>query len=238
MQPIIITSDKTSWALRPQAHLIRWYWSQHPPITVGGYTPPPFEVPDGFRFYVIGDFKDYPVGKWSDGLIRFLWSVDDDLVLLLMDDYWLFRDVDNAALIHIAQYMTTHHEVARFCVCTDRLGAHGITDYARLGHLDVIKSDPQSPYHFSFQASMWRKDALLMCLRHGETPWDAETRGDERLRDLEALVLGTRQAPMRYTIAIQKGKFTPDGGYQTPTAAMNPDDLTYITEHGWIPEDV
>ncbi len=236
MQPIIITSDKTSWALRPQAYLIQRYWPAHPAIIVGGYTPPSFALPDGFSFHVIGAFKDYPVEKWTDGLIRFLWSIDDDLVLLLMDDYWLFRDVDHGAIGDIAQYMASHRDVARFCLCTDRLGAKGITDYARLGHLDVIKDDPNSYAHFSFQASMWRKDSLLLCLQPGETPWDAETRGDARLRDLGALVLGTRQAPMRYTIAVQKGKFTPDGGYQTPTAAMNQDDLTYILDQGWIPE--
>lgn len=236
MLPIILTSDKTSWALRPQAYLLRKYWP-NASFLIGGYTPPPFSLPDGFAFHGIGAFADYPVGKWSNGVIKFLRALDHDLILLLMDDYWLFRDVDEPAIEQLTQYMHAHEQVARICVCTDRLYASGITDYGRYGHLDLIKSDPTSPYHFSYQASLWRRKLLLEILSMGESPWESEQRGDSRLRQAGYLVLGTRQAPLRYTIAVQKGKFTPDGGYQTPTGAMNQDDWQYITDQGWIPAE-
>lgn len=237
MQPIIITSDKTSWALQPQMYLLRRYWPAASFI-IGGYTPPPFNLSDRFEFRSIGAFADYPVDRWTNGVIKFLESLKDDLVLFMLDDYWPFRDVDNRAIERIVTYMLAHESVARFCVCTDRLYAAGITDYDRYGHLDIIKSDPASYAHFSFQASIWRRTALLEMLRPDETPWDAETRGDQRLHLSRYIVLGTRQAPLRYTIAVQKGKFTPDGGYQTPVAAMNPLDLQYIMDQEWIPDDV
>lgn len=236
MQTIIITSDKTSWALRPQLWLLKKYWPQHPDILIGGYTPPAFDLPLGVTFYSIGKFEDYPVTRWTDGLIKSLNFVEDDVVLFLMDDYWPFRDIDNRGMAQIANYMHLHSDVARFDVCTDRLYAQGITDYGRLAHLDVIKSDPRSPYHFSYQASMWQRKALLDLLVPGETPWQSEMNGDKRMND--ALVLGTRQAPLRYTIAVQQGKFTPDGGYQTPTARMNDSDLVYILAQKWIPDHV
>ncbi len=236
MQPIIVTSDKTLWALRPQAYLLRRYWPAAS-FVVGGYTAPKFALPNRFSFYSIGAFADYPVDRWTNGVIAFLESLEDDLVLFMLDDYWPFRNVDNKAIDEITTYMRGHANVARFCVCTDRLYAKGVTDYDRYGHLDIIKSDPQSYAHFSFQASMWRRTALLEMLRPDETPWDAETRGDQRLKDSKYIVLGTRQAPLRYTIAVQKGKFAPDGGYQTPIAAMNPIDLQYIHDQEWIPDD-
>lgn len=235
MQPIIITSDKTSWALRPQAYLLHKYW-RDASFLIGGYTAPSFRLPDGFTFHSIGAFADYPVGKWSDGLIAFLLSLSDDLVLLLLDDYWPFRDVDSRAIEELTYYMMAHDSVARLCTCTDRLYASGIQDYGHYGHLDLIRSDPHSPYHFSFQASLWRRKMLLECLAPNETPWQAEDNGNARLRDAGYLVLGTRQAPMRYTIAIQRGVFSPDGGYQSPNAAMNPEDVQYILEHDWLPK--
>ncbi len=237
MQPIIITSDKTMWALRPQAYLFKRYWMAAS-FVIGGYSEPPFQLPNGFEFSSIGDFAEYPVDRWTNGVIKFLKSLPDDLILFLMDDYWPFRQVDNKAIYEIAAYMDGHRNIARFCVCTDRLYASGVKDYARYGHLDIIQSDPTSYAHFSFQASMWRRKLLIDLLVPNETPWDAETRGDQRLRDAGYLVLGTRQAPMRYTIAVQKGKFTPDGGYQTPVAAMNPDDMAHVYDAGWIPENV
>jgi hypothetical protein len=236
MQTLIITSDKTSWAVRPQLWLLDKYWKQHGPIIVAGYTVPELELPRGATFHSIGRFADYPVERWTTGLIKALRAIEDEVILFLMDDYWPFRDIDHRGMVQMYNYMQAHPEVARFDVCTDRLYANGVKDYGRLAHLDVIKSDPHSPYHFSFQASLWQRARLLDCLVEDETPWQAEINGDARLGD--GLVLGTRQAPMRYTIAVQQGKFTPDGGYQTPSAKMNTGDLVYITQQGWIPQAV
>jgi hypothetical protein len=37
-------------------------------------------------------------------------------------------------------------------------------------------------------------------------------------------VVGTRQNPIRYLIAVQNGKFTPDGGYQVPAPVLRQED--------------
>jgi hypothetical protein len=178
------------------------------------------------------------VQEWTTDLRAALNSISDEVICLLMDDYWIGRQVDTNAVWFCYQYMLRCPDVARFDLCTDRLYAAGMTDYMALGYLDVIKSDPMSPYHFSYQASLWRRTTLLDCVVDHETPWESEIRGDERLRKLGALVLGTRQQPIHYTIAVQKGQFMPDGGYQTPAYAMNLDDVDYIRSAGWIPAEV
>lgn len=236
MRIVIYSSDKTSWSLRPFAYLFNRYWSHRQPVSVFGNSPLPFVLPDNFTFMSIGPFL--PVDEWTTDLIAVLNRIDDDVFCLLMDDYWLNRGVDKIGVLWIQSYMRDHPEVARFDICTDRLYASGITDYGKLGYLDLIKSDPQSPYHFSYQASFWRRQTLLDCLVPHETPWDSEIWGDKRLRDLGALVLGTKQAPLKYTIAVQKGVFMPDGGYQTPANAMKQEDVDYITAQGWIPQGV
>lgn len=236
MQTVILTSDVSMWSIQPQMWLIEKYWRRHGPITIGGYTRPEFSLPIGVEFYSIGDFADYPVHRWTNGLIKLLEAIEDEVILFMMDDYWLFREVDDRAIKLMTDYMLTHTEVIRFCCCTDRLGAAGITDYLRLGHLDVIK-DNGAPYRFSYQASLWQRRDLLDLLVRDETPWQSEQAGDYRMSK-DALVLGTRQAPMRYTIAIQRGRFTPDGGYQTPNAKMNDADLEYIMSQNWLPAEV
>jgi hypothetical protein len=238
LRTLISTSDKTMWALRPQLYLIDKYWPQHGPIIVGGYTRPDFELPQGVTFHSLGKFEDYPVDRWTDGLIKLLDSISDPIIAFLMDDYWIFRNVDQMAVNLMTDYMLKHPEVARFDLTTDRLYAAGIVDYGRLGHLDLIKSDPRSPYNFSYQAALWRRESLRALLVEHETPWQSEMGGDGRLFESGALVLGTRQAPLRYTIAVQKGKFMPDGGYQLPRNAMNDSDLAYILAQKWIPDHV
>lgn len=235
MRVVIYSSDKTQWSLRPFAYLFNRYWSQDVEVAVFGNTNPPFSLPANFSFESIGPFQ--PVSEWTSDLIEALNCIDDDVFCLMMDDYYLGRTVDHNAVCLCYQYMLAHPEVARFDLCTDRLYARDITDYGQIGYLDVIKSDPMSPYHFSYQASLWRRLTLLDCLMPHETPWTSEIQGDKRLRDLGALVLGTRQAPIRYTIAVQKGKFLPDAGYQTPAYAMNAEDMAYIKAQDWIPAE-
>lgn len=201
---------------------------------VFGNSPLPFELPDNFTWKSIGPFQ--PVEEWTTDLIAALLDMPDEIICLMMDDYWINRMVDHDAIRWCELYMHEHPEVGRFDICSDRLFARGITDYTKIGYLDVIQSDPLSPYHFSYQASLWRRSTLLNCIEPHETPWQSEIRGDERLRNLGALVLGTRQGPLRYTIAVQKGKFQPDGGYQTPSNAMNVEDVQYILEQGWVPD--
>lgn len=235
MRVFIYSSDKTSWSLRPFAHLFNRYWRSDIQVMVFGNTEPAFHLPDNFTFTSIGPFQ--PVSEWTTDLIAALSSIEDEVICLMMDDYWLNRKVDNDAISMCYYYMLAYPGVARFCICTDRTYARDATDYNKIGHLDVIKSDPLSPYHFSYQASLWRRTTLLDCIVPHETPWESEIRGDARLRELGSLVLGTKQGPMRYTIAVQKGKFMPDGGYQTPSNEMNHADVDYIKAQGWIPQE-
>lgn len=233
MRVVIYSSDKTSWSLRPFAYLFNRYWRDDVPVLVFGNTAPHFELPANFTFTSIGPFQ--PATEWTTDLITALLSITDDVFCLMMDDYWINRPVDHRAICLCYEYMLTHPDIGRFCICTDRTYARDVTDYGTLDDLDVIKSDPLSPYHFSYQASLWRRTTLLDCLVPHETPWNSEIAGDARLRDLGALVLGTRQGPLRYTIAVQKGVFKPGGGYQTPHNAMNVEDVQYILDQGWVP---
>src|SRR5512147_1442094 len=100
MRPIIITSDKTSWCLRPMFYLLKKYWPQMPRPLIGGYTKPGFTL--DADWYHIGRFADYPVDRWSDGLIELLAHVDDEIILFLMDDYWLNAPVNHSKVMMLS----------------------------------------------------------------------------------------------------------------------------------------
>lgn len=239
MQVAVITSDKTSWALRPLAYTFRVYWDIELRVIVGGYTPPPFPLtPHYWQFRSLGDFADYPVDKWSDGLIKFLDSIRDDLVLLHFDDFWLIREVDQRA-INIAQgYMNNHPNVARFDLTSDRLGAAGIRDIGNAGYLDLIEAPHDSPYNFSYQTAIWRREMLLDLIVPNESAALSEMNGNGRLLAKGWDVVGTRQVPMKYCIAVQHGKIALDGGYMGKDHALNVNDMESIQRNGWIPDNL
>jgi hypothetical protein len=87
----------------------------------------------------------------------------------------------------------------------------------------------------SFQVGMWRREHLLEYMIPGETPNECEISGTLRMNEAQALVLGTRQFPVRYLIALQFGKLTLDGGYQHPTKApILQNDIDELKERGFV----
>lgn len=207
MRVIVTTSDKYLHALRPFAHLFNKYWGDDTDVIVGGFSEPSFELPSNFTFHSIGKQEDYPVDKWSDAVIKLLHSIDDDIFVLMLEDYWISRPVNRDAIRMLGDYMRQFRNVLKMDLCMERLYAGGMTDYNHCGYIDLIRSDPGSQYHMSLLTGIWNKDLLLRFLIPGETPWQVELEGTPRVRAAagEVLVLGTRQAPVRHILAHRRG---------------------------------
>lgn len=205
----VITSDNYVHAIKPFAWLLRKYWPDHPEVVVGGYSIPPFEMPDKFSFVSIGRFEDYPLEEWSDGLIKFLELVDDEIVCLFLEDMWIIEEVNVSAAMMAYDYMKQFEYVARLDLTGDRFYANGgnVETYGSLGPYRLIWSDPDSQYHLSTMPAFWRKKHLLRALKPGETPWQTELQGTPRLAKLrnEMIVLGTSAMPIKVTLAFRGG---------------------------------
>jgi hypothetical protein len=199
------------------------YWLGIETVVVG-FTEPDFELPKNFSFYSVGKFEDYPADRWSDAVIEFLNGVEDEIFVLMLEDYWLTRKVDSRIIQLLEWYMLKHPEISGIDLTTDRLYGANIRDYESLDTIDLIVNDPPAPYHLSLQTRIWRKSEILKYLVPGESPWQAEIDGTGRMVRDQAVVLGTRQIPLRYLIAVQNGKVAFDGGYQVPGILMREKD--------------
>jgi len=235
MRVFVTTNDRHLWILPAFAYLFNKYWSSLQPVVVAGYSRPDFELPPNFEFYQIAE-ANYPVEKWSDGVVQFLESVNDELFVWMLEDMLLTRTVDVRAVGSLAEYMTLHHEVIRIDLTADRLYAGASPgqrpEYEYYGSMDLVWSEPSSPYHLSLQAAIWRRDYLLNYMIPGETPWQLEMAGTERLSSTpEVVVLGTRQLPCRYTLALKSEHPT-----EPSITGMRQEDYDYLVERGWLPE--
>ena len=199
--------DKYVNALPPFAFLLDRHWPQHPEVIVGGFTAPSVALPSGWQFHSIGKMEDYPVERWSNALIRMLLELQYDVFLLMLEDYWLTRPVDHAAFQICADYMHQFEYVARFDLTADRKYSGFAKPYGRDGHVKLIISDPESQYHCSLMAALWRRAHMLKILVENESPWDVEIKGTPRLRALQnyCIVLGTEDPPMHHTLAFRGG---------------------------------
>lgn len=204
---LLLTSDKYSHVVPAFAHLFNKYWGKEYPVTVCGFTDPKQDLPENFSFYSIGDFSQYPVERWSDALIRLLNDTPHEVFALMLEDYWLTRPVNTRAVDILYDYAKQFHFVLKIDLCADRLYAAGSEDYDTVSYLDLVRSDPKSQYHMSLLTGIWRRENLLKFLVPGETPWEVEIEGTPRVRaaGTDILVLGTRQWPVRHTLAFRSG---------------------------------
>lgn len=215
MLPVhLLTSDKYLHALRGFAHQFNKHWPNQD-VTIWGFTQPSFDLPSNIRFRTLGNFADYPADRWSNALIRMMDMIEDELFVLLLEDYWLYHDVDVYLVNMIYEYTRRHHDIVRMDLTSDRLYAGGMRDWAEIDYfvgeqkrsVHFIKSDPFGQYHMSLQAAIWRKSLLQRIIIPNESPWQVELVGNGRLAELKdrMLVLGTREAPLKYDIVCQKG---------------------------------
>lgn len=240
---IVPSSDKTIWAAQGMLHLLCKYYPNHPPVLIGGYTYPAFPLPPNVKFQSLGDFKDYPYSRWSDGLIRFLESITDEFMLVTFDDFWLTRPVNDALVRFLADYLERNPALARIDLTTDRANNNYalpsfVERYRYRGEwhdVNMVPTQNQAPYQLSFQSGIWRRKALLAYLIPGETAGETEVRGSNRMTLAGANVLGTLEAPFRYKIVVQHGKVViREPGYQVPPVALTDEDLVELDALGYI----
>lgn len=233
---LVMTSDKYLKALKPFAWLFNKYWSAWQSVTVAGFTPPDFALPDNFHFLSLGKFEDYPVGKWSDALLAAMYRTGFETFVLFLEDYWIRRGVDVEAVRMCDDYCRQFKNVLRIDLTVDRLFAYGprypadVPHYGNLGYLDLVKSDPTLQYHMSLMAAIWRADNLSRVLLPNQTPWQIEIDGTTRAAAMsDLLILGTRQWPLKHTLAYRGGNINTGADL----SELEAEDADYIKAQGW-----
>ena len=243
MRIIVPSSDVTQWAIQGMLYTLDKYWPNHPPVLIGGYTPPPFPLPPYAQFQSIGAFKDYPADKWSDGFLRLLETLDDDVIIVHFDDFWLVQEVPDALVRYLGDYLQQYPHIARIDLTADRANS-GYAQDARVEkyryrgewrEFTLISTPPVTPYQLSFQTGLWRRKALIQYLKPGETAGESEVRGSNRMTLANANVLGTLNQPVKYKIVVQHGKVVIRGaGYQVPEVSIPDDDLAELERLGYL----
>lgn len=206
MRVIVFTSPRYSHLLRPFTHLFNIFWSSLQPVIVAGVDSLPFALPDNFTINPIG--ANYPAQKWQEGTKALLQSIPDEWFVLMLEDYWLCRTVDVGGVETLAEYARSINKVTRVDLTTDVLHGYGdgrsAAEVCSYGHYDIIEKRPDCQYRMSLQAGIFHRERFIAQLIGG-SPWELELyntlQGDNNQR-----VLGSRQWPVRYVNAVDKGK--------------------------------
>lgn len=215
IQVLVMTSDHNQNRFLPGfSFLFNKYWSPDQPVTVCGFTSPTVKLPPNFTFKSIGNFTYFPANRWSDALMLVLEKVAEEHFVLMLEDYWIFRQVNTHAVDILADYARQFQYVLKIDLTVDRLYAdpgkyaYGFNNYNTVGYLDLIHSLTGSDYQMSLWGGLWSRDLMKKFLVPGETAQQIELNGTGRVNQAgnSVVVLGTRQAPLIHGNILFSGR--------------------------------
>jgi hypothetical protein len=196
MLVVVLTSNKYVHCMPPFSYLFNKFWDPGQPVQVVRYDVRPAKMPGNFSNFAIGVQDEY---TWSSGLIKYLHYHPGNLILLMLEDYFISEPVDKTQIARYWHMMKASPHIAKIDLSGDRL---------KVGHTDtnddLVLSANDAPFQTSLQAAIWRKDFLLKYLDPQEDPWQFEKHGtkrivnDRNLGKFDGLVLGAKKPPLVY----------------------------------------
>ncbi len=142
--------------------------------------------------------------NWSSGLEMALQKIPSSHVILLLEDFFLNRKVDNKKVIEIYESMLEASDVK--CVRLIPVPPPLLED-----GLFTSEFGQEDQYRISTQPAIWEKNYLMSVLKKGDTPWQFELEGSERSKNMEGKILGVNKASARimgHYNGIIRGKMT------------------------------
>ncbi len=200
MNIYVLTSNEYLHCLQGFIYLFNKYWNTSQEVKVIRYDIRPRGLPVNFTHYAIGDQDQF---SWSSGVVRWLSDVEDDVFLLMLEDYFISEPVDVERIEGLYQLMLDDDSICKIDLTNDRL------KFAHRKHgKHLIESLPTAAFQTSLQAALWRRDYLQRFLVPSEGPWQYEKKGTKRVKvarkagDFDGVILGCKQPPLRYVNAI------------------------------------
>jgi len=164
---------------------------------------------------------NYPLERWSDQVIDTLNMVDDELVLFMLDDYWLMQPADMEMLAHGCEIL---HKTENLWAYDASWNTPYDEDKLFVRHIywhDAFLNNNR--YAYSYQAYVWKRDKLISTLRRGESPWQAEILGLERMGNPNR-VFSFEKPAIVYANVMIKGQWDFVGEHVVPQRTLSEGD--------------
>lgn len=204
MAVLVVSCDKYQDLWKPFFTLFFRYWQNCPyPVYLGSnrltYTD------SRVKMITVGDDKD-----WSSGFRKMLEQIPHHYVIVLLEDYLLYKPVDTDKIRELVSYMKRRGAgVLRLFPCPG-------PDMPSQDNPEVGEICKGADYRVSMQAAIWDRQILCSLLHDGESAWNFEMVGSIRSDELEVPFLSVnkdsvKQPPIPYfCTAVVKGKWLRD----------------------------
>ena len=133
------------------------------------------------------DIIDIDVGfkgvmNWTGGLRRGLLQIEKQNIFLVLEDCIFVENITKLFRVLYASFDLLQADSLRMCFRPTTSKADP-TDIV-VGGVPVCKLKQNSKYLVSYMPCIWKRDFLLKCTEHVESPWASELKGSKRIAEL------------------------------------------------------
>ena len=155
----------------------------------------------------INDVVSICVGEdlsWADNVKKMLDSIKEDYVLMLLEDFFIDRKIDNREINNSLEFVKSKDiDCMRLEPLEPPLFVmnHGL----RAGRLN-----PKAPYYVSTQPAIWKKNVLKELLKEGYSAWDFEQKNSNELSENAKVTYnfwGTKKYIFHHKNGVERGKY-------------------------------
>lgn len=178
--PII---DDNNFIIKHYQYLFNKYWGKHIQVYFLGYTKPEFELDENIHFVSLAPKRNPSPKSWSNELIKYFESIDDEYFYFSLEDYLIIRPV-NLELIEVCKEMLTPN-IGRVELWNSMQFNPNRSRYTTIykTHKGVVfnkmnQSAPTGAYRISSSNSIWNRRWFLKTLQNNWSVYDWELIGN------------------------------------------------------------
>lgn len=151
------------------------------------------------KMVLTGDDK-----SWSDNMLMALKEVKTDYVIIILEDYYFDKPVNEKRLEEVFLGMQEAKAAYVQLACPDSQKQMIGESYPGLKGINIKPKHGQ--YRTALQAAIWSKKTLEWLLKSGESAWDFEIPGSVRSEGVaEPFLVVIEDIPFSYLNAAQQG---------------------------------
>jgi hypothetical protein len=206
---ICVTCDLYSKLIPGFCSFMKEGWPERPwdLEIVAGTEQPWFEgLPYSFWYYG-------PDKLWASNMLAYLRHTKAQIIVLLLDDYYLLEPVNNGLMVELVAMMQADESIGYINIRSwsdDLLDGIKWEDWQKIADRPLVGEYDKATagYLLSLQPGIWRTDFLANLLVEGENHWVTETEGTKRARRSDKRMLGVIQPfPIPYLNVTRYGSY-------------------------------
>ena len=179
MKVYVPVCDKYIHLMPIYAWFFNKYWGPYQEvICLVSHTPRYMELPLNFKFVDIGE--KWAKEPWTNALIDYFQSVDDEYFVLTLEDHFLVRPIDTVGLAVMEQAII-QGEADKAMIHAHLNHKYG-EPYGFMGE-ECVKLIPDAPYKTSIHPAIWTRELFLRWAKPNQQVWAFELNQQESKSD-------------------------------------------------------